>query len=179
MRTIAPLILALALAGCATTNQDSHPPLPTRPGHATPPAKPKIVMRVVPGKRDAGDACFGDSLAVGACKALGWRTYGYVGLHSCALLGLIPKNVHFRVAVISLGVNDSAPAACVKRARALIDADEIVWITGASPAAAAADRLARGPGDRFVDYAKGGPGVWPHPPNYDYAPLAASVRSAT
>lgn len=121
------------------------------------------------------DVAIGDSIAVGVGQAMHIETRARVGASSCWIYKHLPKG-DYDTAIISVGVNDGDSKHCIEEVRNNVHARRVIWILPAAYATDEVKAVAEKWGDTVVTYTTGTGKTWPHPPRYDYAPLARTIR---
>jgi hypothetical protein len=110
----------------------------------------------------ASELALGDSLAVGFGQASHMHTSAIVGIGSCRIAAMTPRQ-HFDFVLISAGTNDP-PGRCIEAIRAKIDCGKCEWIVPVNGARNHVLQVARQYGDALLFYAAGR--NWPHPSFY-------------
>ena len=117
----------------------------------------------------------GDSLAVGVGQSMQIETHAKVGASSCWIYHHLPSD-SYDTAIISAGVNDGDSKHCITEIRKSVKAKRVIWILPAAYATDEVYAVAKKWGDTVVSYTTGKGKTWPHPPQYDYRPLAHSIQ---
>ncbi len=124
---------------------------------------------------EASDLVLGDSIALGAGRALHLPTRARVGAGSCEIASWMLAYRAYGHVVVSAGINDGG--ACVRVLRDRLDARKVIWILPAPiNAGRAAVLAAMRAGDRSVSYACKGPCTKRNFHPGSYARVASDIR---
>ena len=105
----------------------------------------------------------GDSLALGFGQASHLPTRAIVGISSCRILGMTPRE-HFSFVLLSAGTNDP-PGGCIEAIRHRLSADRVQWVVPVNGARSHVLAVAGAHGDATLFYTPGAR-AWPHPAFY-------------
>lgn len=109
------------------------------------------------------ELALGDSLALGFGQASRMPTRAIVGISSCRILGMTPRE-HFDFVLLSAGTNDP-PGPCIERIRSRLNVTRLMWVVPVNGARSQVLEVAGAHRDATLFYTPGAR-AWPHPAFY-------------